>query len=89
MNKLTSLDKSSSSSKTEIEDTVTLNTKKRSISSVSSYDKRIKEQQPTVITIRKNRLISDNCSLSSMSVHEESTTTVSPDGERIPSKNKK
>ena len=45
LNKLTSLDKSRSSSRTETEDTVTPDTKKRSISSASSDDKNIKEQQ--------------------------------------------
>ena len=39
-NKLTSLDKSKSSSRTEKEDTVTLDTRKRSISSTSSDDKK-------------------------------------------------
>ena len=37
------------------------------MSSASSDDKNIKEQQPTVITIKEK--ISDNRSLSSMSVH--------------------
>ena len=41
LNKLTSLDRSRSSSRTETEDTKT-----RSISSASLYDKNIKEQQP-------------------------------------------
>ena len=44
--KLTSLDKSMSSSRTETEDTVTPDTKTRSISSTSLDDKNIKEQQP-------------------------------------------
>ena len=60
LNKLTSLDKSRSSSKTETEDTVTLDTKNISISSASSDDKNIKEQQPTEIRFIKNKLISDN-----------------------------
>ena len=47
LNKLTSLDKSRSSSETETKDMVKLDTKKRSISSASSDDKNIKEQQPT------------------------------------------
>ena len=55
------------------------------MSSASSDDKNIKEQQPKVINIRMF-LISDNRSLSSMSVHGESITTVSPDGEHIPRK---
>ena len=89
LNKLTSLDKSRSSSKTETEDTVTLDTKNISISSASSDDKNIKEQQPTEIRFIKNKLISDNWGLSSMSIHGESITTLSPDGERIPGKKNK
>ena len=50
------------------------------MSSASSDDKNIKEQQPTVITIRKEKLISDSRGLSSMSVRGEIITTVSPDG---------
>ena len=53
LNKLTLLDKSRSSSGTETEYTVTLNTKKRWISSASSDDKNIKEQQSTEIRFRK------------------------------------
>ena len=53
LNKLTLLDKSRSSSKTETEDTEKLDTKNISMSSASSHDKNIKEQQPTVITTRK------------------------------------
>ena len=52
MNKLTSLDKSRSYSRTETEDTVTQDTRKRSISSASSNDIFIKEQQPTEIMFR-------------------------------------
>ena len=88
LNKLTSLDKSRSSSRTETEDTVTPDTKKISISSASSDDKNIKEQQPTEIIFRK-KLISDNQSVSSMSVHGAIITTVSPDGERIPREKKR
>ena len=80
LNKLTSLDKSRSSSKTEIEATVTLDTKKRSMSSASSDDKNIKEQQPTEIRFRKNKSIGDNRSLSSMYLHGESIKTISPYG---------
>ena len=43
----TSLNKLRYSSKTESEDTVTLDAKKRSISSTSADDKNIKEQKPT------------------------------------------
>ena len=68
LNKLPSLDKSRSSSKTETEDTVKLYTKKRSMSSDSSDDKNIKEQQPTVIKSKKNKLTRENRSLSSVSV---------------------
>ena len=46
LNKLTSLDKSGSSSRTETEDTLTPDTKTRSITSASLDDKNIKEQQP-------------------------------------------
>ena len=53
LNKLTSLDKSRSSSRTEKEDTVTLYIKKISISSDSSDDKNIKEKQPTERMFRK------------------------------------
>ena len=42
-NKLTSLDKARYSSRNETEDTLTLDTKKRSILSASSDDKNIKE----------------------------------------------
>ena len=39
--------------------------------------------------IRKNKLISENRSVSSVSVHGGSTTNILPDNERIPRKNKK
>ena len=86
LNKLTSLDKSRSISRTETEDTVTLDIKKISISSASSDDKNIKEQQTTVIRIRK-KITSDNWSHSSMSVHGGSVTTISPDRDSIYRKN--
>ena len=54
LNKLPSLDKSRSSSKTLTEDTGKQDTKKRLISSASSDDENIKEQQPTVIKVKKN-----------------------------------
>ena len=88
LNKLTSLDKSRSSSRIETEDTITPNTKTISISSASLDDENIKEQQPTVIRIINKKLISDNRSVSSMSVHGIITTTISPDRERIPRKKK-
>ena len=46
LHKLTSLDKSRSSSRTEKEDTVKPQNKTRPISSDSLYDKYTKEQQP-------------------------------------------
>ena len=39
--------------------------------------------------IRNNKLISDNRSVSSMSVHGGSTTTILPDGDLVSRKNKK
>ena len=87
LNKLTSLNKSRSFSRTETEDTAKPQNKTRSISSASLYDKDNKEQQPKVIIIRNKKLISDNQSVSSMSVHGGSTMTISPDGDCIPRKN--
>ena len=84
LNKLILLDKSKYSQRTETEDTVTLDTKSRSISSASSDGKNNKEQQPTEIRFRKNKSISDNRIVSSMYVHVANITTVSSDGERIP-----
>ena len=59
LNKLTLLDKSRSSSRTETEDTVKPKTKTRSISSYSLDDKNTKEQKPKEILIRNKKLISD------------------------------
>ena len=87
LNKLTSLDKSRSSSITDTEDTIKQQTKTTSISSSSLDDK--DEQQPKAIIIRNKKCISDNRSVSSMSLHGGSTTTISPYGGRIPRKNKK
>ena len=89
LNKLTSLYKSRSYSITETEDTVKPKNNTRSIPSASLDDKDTKEQQPRVIMIRNNKLISDNQSVLSMYVHGGSTTTISPDGDRIPRKNLK
>ena len=69
LNKLTSLDKSGSCSRTETEDTVKKQNKTGSISSSSLDDKDTKEQQPKEIIIRNKKLISDNLSVSSMSIH--------------------
>ena len=55
LNKLTSLDKSKSSSITETEDTVKPKNKTKSISSASLDDKDTKEQQPKIIMIRNNK----------------------------------
>ena len=87
LNKFTSLDKSGSSFRTETIDTLKPQTKTRSISSASLYDKDTKEQQPKVIMIRNKTIISDNQSVSSMSVHGGSTSTISPDGDYISRKN--
>ena len=57
------------------------------MSSASSDDKNIKERQQTEKGFRKK--ISDNRSVSSMSVHGASITTVSPDEERIRKEKKK
>ena len=59
LNKLTSLDRSRSSSITETEDTVKPQNKTRSISSASLDDKDTKEQQPKEIMIRNKKLISE------------------------------
>ena len=83
LNKLTSLDKSRSSSRTEIDDTVKPQTKNISISSASLDDKYTKEQQPKVIRIRNKKCISEYRSVSSMSVHGGSTTTIFPDVDRF------
>ena len=68
MNKLHSLDKSRSSSKTEIEHPLKLDTKKGSLPLASSGDKNMEEQEPQAITIRANKLAHDDQSYSSMSV---------------------
>ena len=59
------------------------------MSSASSDDKNIKEQQPTEIRFRIFFLISDNRSVSSMSVHGASITTALLDRDCIPRKYKK
>ena len=52
--------KSGSSSKTETENTVKLDTKKRSLPLASSDDKNMEEQEPTEITININKLSRDD-----------------------------
>ena len=59
------------------------------MSSASSDDKNMKEQQSTVITIKTNKLTRDNRSLSGVSVLGTSITTVPPDGDHILRKKKK
>ena len=80
MNKLPSLDKSRSSSKTETKNSLNLNTKKRSLPLASSDDKNMEKQEPQVITTNTNKLALDDRSYSIMSV--------SIDGDRIPRKKK-
>ena len=89
LNKLSSLDKSGYVSRTETEDTVKPQNKTGSVSSASLDDKDTKEQQPKEVMIRNNKLISDNQSVSIMSVHGASITTVSPEKYCIPRKIKK
>ena len=76
LNKFTLLDKSRSSSRTETEDTVKPQNKTGSISSARLDDKDTKEHQPKVIMIRNNKLISDNWSVSGVSINGGSTTTI-------------
>ena len=59
------------------------------MSSASSDDKNMKEQQPIVITIKTNKLTCENQSISSVSILGASIMTVSPDGYRIPRKKKR
>ena len=80
-NKVPSLDKSGSASKTETEHTVKLDTKKGSLPLASSDDKNMEEQEPTKMTIKTNK--------SSHDYQSCSTITVSLDGDRIPSRKKK
>ena len=73
-----SLDKSESSSKTETENTVKLDTKNMSLPLASSDDKNMEEQEPTEMTIKTNKSARDDQSCSTM--------TVSLDGDLIPMK---
>ena len=81
LNKLPSLDKSRSSSKTETEHTVKLDTKKISLPLASSDDKNMEGQEPKNMTIKTNKSAHDDRSYSSISE--------SQDGGRIPRKKKK
>ena len=86
LDKLSSLENSSSSTTTETYDIVNLLNKTRSISSAILSDKDTKNQQPKEIKFRNDKLRSDTPSVSSMSVHGASITTVSPEKDRIPCK---
>ena len=68
LNKLPSLEKSKSSSKTETENTLKLDTKKRSLPLASSDDKNMEKPEPTEITTKANKLARDSQSLSCVSV---------------------
>ena len=80
-NKVPSLDKSGSASKTETEHTEKLDTKKQSLPLASSDDKKMAGQEPKDTKIKTNRSAYDDKSCSSMSA--------SQDGGHIPRKNKK
>ena len=80
------MDNSRASERTETEDTVKPLNKTRSISSASLSDKSTKKQQPKEIKFRNDKYISDTPSVSSISIHGASKTTVSPDKELIPRK---
>ena len=86
LNKSISLDNPRSSERTETEDTVKTLNKTRSISSASLSDKNIKKQQQKEIKFRNDKLRSDTPSVSIMSLHGASITTVSPDKYPIPRK---
>ena len=89
LDKLSSLENSSSSTTTETYDIVNLLNKTRSISSAILSDKDTKNQQPKEIKFRNDKLRSDTPSVSIMSLHGASITTVSPDKYPIPCKLKK
>ena len=72
------LDKSSSSQRTETEDTMKTVNKSRSISSAHFFDKSTNKEQPKEIYVRK-----DNPSISGMYGHWASVTSGSPDKQRI------
>ena len=67
-NKVPSLYKSGSASKTETEHTVKLYTKKISLPLASSDDKNMEEQEPTEMTIKTNKSARDDRSCSTMTV---------------------
>ena len=78
------MDKTRYTQGTETEDTVKSVNKTNSISSASLSDKRTKIEKLKEIYIRK-----ENPSLSGMSVHGEIVSSVTPDKQRIPSRNKR
>ena len=78
LNKLTSLDKSRSSSRTETEDTVKPQNKKDQFYQPVQMIQ-IPKNNNQKKKIGNDKLRSDNLSVSSMSVHGASITTVSPD----------
>ena len=84
LEKSKSLDKSRSTQGTETEDTVKALNKSRYISSASLSDKITKIENPKEIDIRK-----DNPSLSGMSGHGASVSSVTPDKQRTTRKNKR
>ena len=85
LDKSSSLDKSRASQITETKYTVKP-LKKRYISSASLSDKSTKIQQPKEIKFRGNKFRSDTSSVSSMSIHGASITTLLSDKDRIPRK---
>ena len=89
LNKSISLDNSGDSERTETEDTIKPLNKTRYISSTSLSDKSTKKQQQNKIKFRNDRFRSDTPSVSIMSIHGSSITTVSPDKYPIPCKIKK
>ena len=60
LNKVPSLDKYGSSSKTETENTVKLDLKKKSLPLASSEDKNTEEQEPTEMMIKTNKSARDD-----------------------------
>ena len=81
LNKVPSLDKSGSSSKTEQKTQWNLILKKGSLPLASSDDKNMEEKKPTEMTIKKDKWARDDRSCSTM--------TVSLDGDHTPRKKKK
>ena len=70
-NKVPSLDKSGSASKSETEHTEKLDTKKRSLLLASSYDKKMAGQEPKDMKITTNKSAHDDKSCSNMSASQD------------------